>query len=465
MTATVSGGIEELRRTVAGSVCTPGDIGYDDGRRVWNAQVDRKPDVVVMCTRTADVVAAIAHARANALEISVRGGAHNTSGSAVCDGGLMINLAGMNSVQVDPEARRARVGGGALFADLDGATQHHALATPGGLISHTGVGGLTLGGGMGWLTRKHGLSIDNLTGAEVVLADGSVVWASEADNADLFWALRGGGGNFGVVTTFEFALHPVGPMIQFGLFFWAADQGAEALRSIRDIVATLPRELNVVIAAMNAPPAPFVPEQHVFAPGFALLLVGFGTAEEHAECAERIRAGLPPLFEFVSPMPYVALQQMQDEGTAWGQLDYEKGTQLADLTDGAIAVLTEHFAKRTSPMSMVLLYRLDGAFSEVAEDATAYGGSRTPRYATMLVAVAHDMDTWALDREWVRALWDALQPHSMGIGDYINNMVEFDEDRIRASYGPDKYNRLAQIKARYDPENVFHKNVNIPPAQ
>jgi FAD/FMN-containing dehydrogenase len=465
MTATVSGGIDALRNVVAGKVLAPGEDGYDDARRIWNAQIDRRPEVVVMCTSTADVVAAVGHAQAHGLEITVRGGAHNTSGSAVCDGGVMINLAELNGVEVDPDARRARVGGGALLSDLDGATQAHGLATPGGMISHTGVAGLTLGGGMGWLTRKHGLSIDNLTGGEVVLADGSVVWADEAHHADLFWALRGGGGNFGVVTTFEFALHPVGPLVDFGLFFWEAARGAEALRSLRDIVATLPRELNLFIAALSAPPAPFVPEEHVFVPGYAAILVGFGTAEEHAEYTERIRSAVAPLFDFASPMPYAALQQMQDEATAWGQLNYEKGTQLADLSDGAIDVLVEHFAKRNSPHSMVMFYRLDEAYSEVADEATAYGGGRSPRYAAMLVGVAHDMDTWALDREWVRDLWTALQPHSLGIGDYVNNMVEFDQDRIRASYGAEKYTRLAQIKATYDPQNAFHRNANILPAQ
>jgi FAD/FMN-containing dehydrogenase len=202
----------------------------------------------------------------------------------------------------------------------------------------------------------------------------------------------------------------------------------------------------------------------VFAPGFAVILVGFGSAEQHADYAERIRSAVPPLFEFVAPMPYTVLQQMQDEATAWGQFDYEKGTQLAELSDEAIAVLSEHFGKRSSPTSMVLFYRLDEAFSEVAEDATAYGGGRSPRYAAMLVAVTRDRDAWAHDREWVRELWSALQPHSLGIGDYVNNMVEFDEERIHASYGAAKYARLAQIKARYDPENIFHRNVNIRPA-
>jgi FAD/FMN-containing dehydrogenase len=463
MTVTASGGIAALRSRVSGSVCVPGDAGYDEARRVWNAQIDRRPDVVVMCTSTGDVAAAIAHARAHGLEVTVRGGAHNTSGSAASDGGLMINLAQLNDVQVDAQARRARVGGGALLADLDAATQQHGLATPGGMISHTGVAGLTLGGGMGWLSRKHGLSIDNLTGLEVVLADGSVVWASDAENADLFWALRGGGGNFGVVTSFEFALHPVGPLVQFGVFFWPAEQGPEALRSLEDVVASLPRELNVLVAALSAPPAPFVPAEHVFRPGYAAILVGFGAAEDHAEYAERIRRAVPPLFEFVSPMPFTALQQMMDEATAWGQFAYEKGIQIAELSEDAIAVVTEHFGRRTSPLSMALFYRLDEAFSEVPEDATAYGGGRSPRYAVMLVALAHDMETWARDREWVRGLWDGLQPHSLGIGDYINNMVEFEQDRILASYGPAKYARLAQIKSQYDPQNVFHRNVNIPP--
>ena len=464
MTQTVSDGIEALRAAVGGDVRCPGDAEYDESRRVWNAQIDRRPAVVVMCTSPADVAAAIAYARREGLEISVRGGAHNTSGSAVGDDGLMINLSRMNSVSVDPEARRVRVGGGALLSDLDVATQEHGLATPGGHVSHTGVGGLTLGGGMGWLTRKHGLSIDNLTGAEVVTADGAVVWASEDEHPDLFWALRGGGGNFGVVTTFEFQLHPVGPIVNFGFFFWEADRGTEALRLIRDTVAALPREFNVLIPALNAPPAPFVPEQHQFTPGFGLLLTGFSSPEEHAEQAERIRTALPPLFEFVSPIPYTALQQMQDEGTAWGQLDYEKGTQLPDLTDEVIAVLTEYFPKRTSPLSMFMSYRLDEAYSEVAEDATAYGGARSPRYALTLVGMARDMDAWTKDREWVRGLWDALQPYSLGVGDYINNMVEFEEGRIRASYGAEKYERLAGIKAIYDPQNVFRHNVNIPPA-
>jgi hypothetical protein len=465
MAEALNGRVDKLRGSVEGDVFCPGDEGYDDARRVWNAQIDRRPAVIVTCRTTTDVASAIAYARQEGLEITVRGGAHNTSGSAVADDALMINLSPMNTVTVDPEARRARVGGGALLGDMDSATQAHGLATPGGMISHTGVAGLTLGGGMGWLTRKHGLALDNLTGAEVVLADGSVVWASETEHPELFWALRGGGGNFGVVTTFEFALHPVDPIVTLGMFFWEAERGTEALRMLRDVVPTLPQDLNLLIVALSAPPAPFVPPELVFTPGYMLILAGFGTAEQHAEHSERIRSALPPLFEFVTPMPYVGLQQLQDEATAWGQLVYEKGTQLPDLTDAVIDVLNEFLPRRTSPMSMFMFYRLDYAYSAVGENDTAYGGGRSPRYATVITAIAHDPEAWAKDREWTREFWSALQPHSLGIGDYINSMVEFEDDRILASYGPEKYGRLSQIKAIYDPENIFHRNVNIPPAQ
>ncbi|HUR74973.1 MAG TPA: FAD-binding oxidoreductase [Sporichthya sp.] len=464
MTATHSADLDTLRATVKGDVLAPGEAGYDDGRRVWNNQIDREPAAVVMCTNAEDVAAAVKFGREAGLEISVRGGAHNTGGYAVGDGCLMINLARMNSVEVDVENRRARAGGGALLQDLDAATQAHGLATPGGQISHTGIGGLTLGGGMGWLTRMHGLTIDNLTGAEVVLADGRVVWASETEYPDLFWALRGGGGNFGVVTTFEYTLHPVGPIVQVGLFFWTLDRGAEAMRMLRDTVPGLPQDSNAIIALLNAPPLPFVPPEHHFAPGVLFVLVGFGSPEAHAEQCAQIRGACAPTFEFATPMPYVAVQQLQDEGTAWGQCSYEKGMQLPELTDEAIDIVLAHVPLRTAPTSLVVFYRLDHAYCAVEEMATAYGATRTPRYATMIIALTPDLDTWSKDRDWVRNLWTDLQPHSLGVGDYINNMVEAEPDRILASYGPEKYARLAGIKAQYDPENVFRRNVNIPPA-
>jgi len=264
--------IDELRAAMDGEVTVPSDPGYDEARRVWNADIDRRPAVIARCASSADVVTAVGLARDSGLDVAIRSGAHSTSGLSTTDGGVVIDLSALKDVAVDPQARRVRVGGGALLGDVDAATLAHGLATPFGLISHTGVGGLTLGGGMGWLTRKFGLSVDNLVSAEVVTADGRVLRASPDSHPDLFWALRGGGGNFGVVTEFEFRLHELNPMVDLGLFFWSLDQGAEALRLMREVVATLGPDLNVVVGALNAPPAPFVPPEHHLAPGYVLLL-------------------------------------------------------------------------------------------------------------------------------------------------------------------------------------------------
>ena len=464
MTQVLDSALDDFRETFTGQVIVPADSAYGAARVVWNAEIDRHPAMIARCLNTADVSAAVSFARQQGLEISVRGGAHNMSGSAVDDAGLMIDLSQLCEVTVDPAGRRARVGGGALLADMDAATQAHGLATPAGLVSHTGVGGLTLGGGMGWLTRKFGLAIDNLIAAEIVVADSRILRAAADENPELFWAIRGGGGNFGVVTSFEFQLHKVGPLIEFGLFFWGIDQGAEVLRIAREVIATLPRDLNAVIAGLNAPPAPFVPEQHQFRPGYALLITGFGSPEEHAAAAARIREALPPLFEFVTPMPYVELQQLLDEANAWGLFGYEKGCYLAGLSDDAIAVISDQLPRKRSPLSNLLFYRLDGAYSEVADDETSFSGGRSPRYAIFIVALAATRELLAADRRWVRSFWEALRPYALGIGSYVNGMAEFEEDRVRAAYGAAKYQRLAKIKADYDPENVFHHNANIKPA-
>gem|GEM_PF-6090128 len=281
MTHTTSGDLDRLRSAIRGTVLGPHDEGYDAARKVWNADIDCRPAAIAQCKDAADVAAAITFATQRELEIAVRAGAHSTAGVSAVDDGLVIHLGQMNHVAVEPATKRARVGGGALLRDLDAATQAHGLAVPAGLISHTGVAGLTLGGGMGWLTRQAGLSIDNLESAEIVTADGQILRAAENENPDLFWAIRGGGGNFGVVTEFEFRLHEVGPVVQFGLLFWDLGQGTTVLRLARDVVATLPRELNIVIAGMNAPPAPFVPEQFRLQPGYAMLVTGFGASQTH----------------------------------------------------------------------------------------------------------------------------------------------------------------------------------------
>ncbi|HEX7994337.1 MAG TPA: FAD-binding oxidoreductase [Streptosporangiaceae bacterium] len=465
MMCAAGNGIGNLRQSMQGPVITPGDPGFDDARRVWNAQIDRRPAAIARCASTADVATATTYARDHQLEISVRAGAHNTAGMAVGDDGLMIDLSTMNAVTVDPATKRARVGGGALQADLDAAAQAHGLAVPAGLISHTGVAGLTLGGGMGWLTRKFGLSIDNLLGAEVVAADGRVMHATPDEHPDLFWAIRGGGGNFGIVTNFDFQLHEVDPMVQFGLFFWHQDQGQEPLRLVREIVRDLPAEVNAVIGALNAPPAPFVPEQHQLAPGYALLLTGFGSAEQHAQIAGEIRQGAPPLFEIVTPMPYVDLQKLFDEANAWGFYSYDMTTYLEDLSDDVLDVVTEQMPAKTSPLSNMLLYRLDAAYSQVGDDETAFGGGRSPRYGAFINGIALDGGALPPEREWVRGFWDALRPFAIGSGDgYVNANSDYRDDRVRNTYGARKYDRLARIKAEYDPDNALHRNANIRPA-
>jgi len=464
MTDTMRGSIDTLRGALSGPVIGPADPDYDQARRVWNAGIDRHPAMIARCASPADVAAAVTFGAANGLEITVRGGAHSMSGAAVVNDGLMIDLSQLNQVRVDPRAKRARAGGGALMADLDAATQAHGLAVPAGVVSHTGVGGLTLGGGMGWLTRQAGLSIDNLTSAQVVTADGQIVRAAIDENPDLFWAIRGGGGNFGVVTEFEFRLHEVGPVVQVGLLFWGLEQGPDVLGLAREVIAALPRELNIIIAGLNAPPAPFVPEQHHHQPGYALVVAGFGSAGQHRQVMTRIRQALPPLWELTTPMPYVALQQILDEANAWGFHTYDKGTYLENLSDEAIAVVADHLPRKTSPLSALLFYRLDQAYSEAGEDDTAFSGGRSPRFAVFMVAVCPTSQLLAADRAWARSFWEALRPHSLGAGSYVNAMTEFEDDRVRASYGSAKYERLAKIKRKYDPQNLFHHNANIQPA-
>ena len=462
MTQTVGGAVDALRDAMSGAVLVPGDADYDEARTLWNAAIDRRPAVIARCSNAADVAAAVRVGVESGLEIAVRGGAHGVSGKAVVDDGLMIDLSAMNAVAVDADARRVRVGGGTLLADMVAATQEHALATPVGLIGHTGVGGLTLGGGMGWLTRKHGLSIDNLVSAEVVTADGQIRRVSESENSDLFWAIRGGGGNFGVVTQFEFALHPVGPIVQVGLLFWDLKRGGDVLRLARELGASLPTELNVVIACLNAPPAPFVPPEHQLKPGYAIIVVGFGAPEEHEEVVKQIREALPPLWDFVTPMPYLALNQVLDEDNRWGQYDYDKGGQIAEITDEVIEAVTRQFPHKQSPGSVVLFYRVDGAYSRVADDATAFSGERSPGWYVFNIALCSTADILAAEREWVRELHSSLAPH-MVTRTYVNAFDEDDTD-VAAAYGTEKYTRLAHIKGSYDPNNVFHRNANIKPA-
>lgn len=455
--------LQELRTALSGTVVTPEDPGYDEARRVWNADVDRRPDVIAYCTSAEDVAAAVSFARRASLEISVRGGAHSMSGTSVGDAGIVIDLSRMNDVDVDPQTRRAVVGGGALLRDVDAATQIHGLAVPSGEIGHTGIGGITLGGGMGWLTRQHGLTIDNLVSARVVVADGRIMRAAADENPDLLWALRGGSGNFGIVTSFEFALHEVGPEVRLGLLFYGIDQAAGALRTAREVIADLPADVSFQVVALHAPPAPFVPEEFHLRLGVALVAVGFGSEESHQAVVQRVRDGLPPLFEMVTPMPFVALQQMFDEANAWGVHAYEKSLYLEDFTDAATGVIVDRIAGMRSPMSVVHFYVLSGAYSTADDESTAFSGGRSPRLGVFIIGLSPDAETHARERAWVRGFFDALAPHAMGKGAYVNGLGSDDAHRVPSAYG-DKYARLQRIKADYDPDNVLHRNTNIIPA-
>ena len=343
----------------------------------------------------------------------MRGGGHNYGGYALCDGGLMIDLTPMKAVTVDPATRRVRCGGGTTWGELDAATQAHGLALPGGFISHTGVAGLTLGGGFGWLTRLAGLSCDNLVGAEVVTADGRVLRASESDHADLFWAIRGGGGNFGVVTEFEFALHPVGPEVHLGLFLFRPDQGGELFRFARDFVGDLPDECGVFLAGLNIPPQPFVPAELQFSPGFGLVVVGLSGPPRHQRLTARITASLAPIVEMVTPIPYVALQQMFDDSAPWGLFSYEKAVYVEEMSDEAIEVILEHQAKKVSPLSFVPIFVLGGAYRRIDGDSTAFGGSRDLRYIINISGTSPSPDgsrpngpgCATTGRPWSRTRW------------------------------------------------------------
>jgi FAD/FMN-containing dehydrogenase len=457
---------EILRSAVGrdGEVCLPGDAGYDEAVAIWNGAIARRPSVVVRCASADAVSAAIGHARSSGLEVSVRGGGHNYSGNALTDGGLMIDLTPMKTITVDLGAKRARCGGGTTWGELDAATQEHGLAVTGGFISKTGVAGLTLGGGIGWLSRKIGLSCDNLVGAEIVTADGQIRRISADNEPDLFWAIRGGGGNFGVVTDFEFALAEVGPMLNLGLFLFKPEDGGDMMRFAREYVRTLPDDSSAFIGGMSAPPAPFVPEELHFTPAYGLVVVGFGSAEEHAGLIAPITATLKPIVEMVTPIPYVGLQTMFDESAPWGLNAYEKSIYVDDLSDAVIDVILEHQPKKMSPLSFVPVFILGGAYRRAAADSTAFGGDRGTGYLINLsgMAMSPDPAEYEAERGWVRDYWNALAPHASGTGGYVNFMAEQDGERVRSAYG-DKYPRLQAIKASYDPDNVFHLNANIEP--
>lgn len=459
---------EDVRRLASelnGPLLRPGDGGYEEARQVWNGMIDRRPALIARCENDADVVATVNFAREHELLLAVRGGGHNVAGNAVCDGGVVIDLSAMNGVQVDAEARTVRARGGATWADLDSATQEFGLATPGGVVSMTGIAGLTLGGGIGWLRRKHGLTCDNLISADVVTADGRLVRASESQNVDLFWGLKGGGGNFGVVTSFEYRLHPLGPEVMFVFVLHDGRRMAEALRFYRDYCASAPDEVTSFAICGDVPhEEPFPTEIHgepyvLFAACYA------GPVEAGRRIMQPLRAFGEPLIDFSAPMPYVEVQKILDEDYPEGARYYWKSVFLDSLDDEVIAHIVEQDKRRPSPISTVDVWHMGGAVKRVDASESAFGGRKAP----YLLGVEANWEDPAQDEaniSWARQAVADMAEFSGGV-EYLNfpGFLEGGEETMRDTFGP-KYARLVELKKKYDPTNLFRLNQNIkPPAE
>jgi FAD/FMN-containing dehydrogenase len=460
MTTLLKETIEGLKTKVKGHVLLPDDPSYDEVRKIWNAMIDRRPAVIVQCAEADDVPPIITFARENGLEISIRGAGHNIAGNALCDNGVMIDLSTMTNVRVDAQKRRAYVGPGATLADFDKAAQAHGLATPVGINSTTGIAGLTLGGGFGWLTRKYGLTIDNLISAEVVTADGNKIRAGENENADLFWAIRGGGGNFGVVTEFEFQLHPVGPEILAGLIVFPFSQAKQVLTQYRKFAESAPEELNVWVVLRKAPPLPFLPE-NVHGQEVVVLAVFYaGDRAEGEKLIEPLRSFGDPYGEHIGAQPYVEWQQAFDPLLTRGARNYWKSHNFTELRDGVLDAIVDFAGKLPSPQCEIFIGFIAGAANRVSAEAMAY----FHRDAKFVLNVHGRWDDAAHDEigiAWAREFFQASAPYASA-GAYVNFMTEEEGNRVAAAYGAN-YDRLIQIKKRYDPKNIFHLNQNIKP--
>ncbi len=453
-------GLAQFRATLAGQLIQAGDPGYDEVRKVYNGMIDRRPRLIVRCADVADVIAAVNFGRENKMLIAVRGGGHNAAGLGVCDDGLVIDLSLINYTRIDPGDGTVRVGGGCTWHAVDHATHAFGLAVPTGFLSTTGVGGLTLGGGIGYLTPKHGLTIDNLLAADLVLADGRFVTASARENSDLFWAIRGGGGNFGVVTSFLFQAHPVhtdyaGPML------WPIERAAEVMRWYREFIATAPEDFSGFFAFLVVPPGPPFPEQFHLKNMCGIVWCYTGALEKAEETFKPIRSQLQPAVDLVGPIPHPVLQSMFDGLYPPGLQWYWKADFVNELSDEAIALHVVHGSKLPTMFSTTHLYPINGKAHQVAKADTAWS-YREAVWAEVIVGVDPDPTNRELITTWARDYWNALHPYSAG-GAYINFMMEEGEDRVKASYR-ENYERLASIKKKYDPTNLFRVNQNIKPA-
>jgi FAD/FMN-containing dehydrogenase len=455
--------VQELARGFRGVLLQPGDSGFDEARLVWNGIHDRHPALIARCTTADDVVAAVNFARSNDLTLAVRGGGHSAPGYATCDDGIVIDLSLMKNIEVDPDAKTARAEAGLTWGEFDAATQEHALAVTGGRFSTTGIAGLTLGSGSGWLERKCGLTADNLLSAEVVTAAGERVTASPDENADLFWGIRGGSGNFGIVTSFTYRLHEVGPIIYGGLMLAMPERAREVITFAAEYMPSAPDDLGGGIAFINAPPAPFVPPELQHQPVVGMVICWTGDEEEGERVLAPLREVMQPVVDVVGPMPYTALQSMLDDGGPKGIRGYFKAEFLEELTGDAVDKLVAHGAKRAGPMAQLLLEPMGGAISHVGDDETALGRRDVAWcFHALAMWMEPDDDTAQSHISWARELADDMKPHTVD-GVYLNYISDEGEERVRSTYGPAKYDRLVGLKDRWDPDNLFRLNQNIRP--
>ncbi|HZQ04321.1 MAG TPA: FAD-binding oxidoreductase [Gaiellaceae bacterium] len=453
--------VGELRESLRGELVQPGDPAYEDGRRVWNGSIDRRPALIARCTGVADVIAAVRFARRTGIDLAVRSGGHSFPGLSVADGALLVDLAPLKGIRVDRENLTVRAQAGVLLGELDRETQQFGLAVPAGIVTHTGLAGLALGGGIGWLMRKYGLTVDQLLSVDLISADGELVHASEDANADLFWAVRGGGGNFGIVTEFEFRLNPLGPIVVAGPVAWPMEESPEVLRFYRDWVAAAPDELMTIVVHRKAPPLPFVPVEFHGKRVVMVICCYAGPVEQGEAVVRPLKRFGSPIIDLCEPKPFLAHQGMFDPSFPHYRWYYFKSCDVPALTDEVIDITVEHSLRIESPLTAFPIWQLGGAVARVGEDETAFSG-RNAGFTYNIGACTLGADGFEQEREWVRGLWSALEPYHTGV--YVNFLGDEGQERVRESYGPEKYARLRALKRRYDPDNFFHINQNIPPA-
>jgi len=452
--------VTALADSFRGQLIRPDDPTYDEHRKIWNGSIDRFPALIARCAGVADVMAAVRFARDTGVVAAIRSGGHSFPGHSVCDGGLLIDLGLMKGVRVDPEARTARAQAGILLGELDRETQAFGLAVPAGIVTHTGLAGLTLGGGIGWLMRKYGLTVDQLLSVDLITADGQFVKASEKENADLFWGVRGAGGNFGIVTEFEFRLNPVGPTVLAGPIFWPMEESPNVLRFYRGWITDVPEELTTIVVHRKMPPLPDIPAELHWKPVVTVICCYAGPVEEGEKVIRPMKEFGSPILDLCTPKPFTAHQAMFDPSFPQGWWYYFRSCDIAELGDEVIDIIAERATQMTSPLTAFPIFQLGGAISHVGENETAFNG-RGSGHTININATTATREGFDEEREWSKGLWSALKPYHTSV--YVNFLMEEGEERIRQAYGTDRYDRLKALKRRYDPNNFFRLNQNIPP--